>query len=239
MPCADRQGHARGNSAASEPDEQVVADERADCVAVERVPRAEAHHGAAEAMLADEGDRRHKVKRRAVPDGLQELAVHGEARLGVEAAAAVDEDVALVVAHVARRREELSYRHRHQVLAARRVGARKRSVAERLGRHVEEDALVADHRVPRDGAVDAQVALAVLRRQEQQEVAARPAERDRLLYRDVRRVAVARHYAGVLYGLDERQRGLVEERRVAGVDLEEDVVHAEPRPERDDVLDHA
>ena len=99
--------------------------------------------------------------------------------------------------------------------------------------------MVADHRVPRNAAVDAKVLLAVLGRQEEKEVAATAAEGDWLLDRDISRVFIGLYDLRVLHRLDERQRRLLEERRIAGVDLEQDVVYAEPDLERDDMLDHA
>ena len=88
-------------------------------------------------------------------------------------------------------------------------------------------------------AVDAEVPLAVFRREEQEKIAAAAAKGNRLLDRDIGRVFAGFRDLRVLHRLDERQRRLLEERRIAGVDLEQDVVYAKPDLERDDVLDHA
>ena len=188
---------------------------------------------------ADKRDGRHEVEGRTMPDRLEELVSNGEARLGVEPALAVNQDVPVVVAPVARRGKKLSHCLREYVLAARRVGTRESRVAERLGRDVEKNSLVADDRVPRDSAVDAEVPLAVLRGEEEKEVAATAAEGNRFLDRDVSCVLIGLYDLRVLHRLDERQRRLLEERRIAGVDFKKDVVYAEPDFKRDDMLDHA
>ena len=174
-----------------------------------------------------------------MPNWLEELVSDGEARLGVELALAVDQDVPVVVAPVARRGEKLSDRLREDVLAARRVRPGESRVAERLGRDVKKNPLVANHSVPRNSAVDAEVPLAVLRWEKEKEVAATAAKGDRLLDRDISRVFAGLYDLRVLHRLDERQRRLLEERRIAGVDLEKNVVYAKPDLERNDVLDHA
>ena len=174
-----------------------------------------------------------------MPDRLEELVADREARLGVEPALAVNQDVPVVVAPVARRREQLAHGLREDVLAARRVGPCESRVAERLGRDVEENPLVAYHGVPRNAAVDAQVPLAVFRGEEEKEVAATAAEGNRFLDRDVSCVLIGLYDLRVLHRLDERQRRLLEERRIAGVDFKKDVVYSEPHLERDDVLNHA
>ena len=57
----------------SDPHKQVVTVERADRIAIERMTRAVGDDRAAEAVLARQGDRRHQIKRRPVPDRLEEL----------------------------------------------------------------------------------------------------------------------------------------------------------------------
>ena len=168
---------------------EVVAAEGADRVAIERVACAIGDDRADKPIGAtDKSDGRHEVEGRTMPDRLEELVADRKARLGVEPALAVYQNVPVVVAPVARRGKKLSDRLREDVLAARRISTRKRRVAERLWRDVKENPLVADDRVPRDAAVDAKVLLAVLGRQEEKEVAATAAESDWLLYRDIRRV---------------------------------------------------
>ena len=157
--------------------------------------RAVTHDGADEPS-ADQRDRRHEVERRAMPHWLEELVADRKARFVVPAVLAVDEDILLGIAPVARRREELADRECREILVARTVRAGERRIGEGFGRHVEEDALQSDAGVPLDRAVDAEVALTVLRRQEQEEVAALPAEGDRLLHGHV-----IRSYASVEQGV--------------------------------------
>ncbi len=81
--------------------------------------------------------------------------------------------------------------------------------------------------------------MAFLGWEEEQKIAAFSAEGDRLPDRDIGRVRGACACLRVVDGLDERQRGLVEEGRVAALDLQQDIVQAEAGLEGDDVLDHA
>ena len=194
---------------------------------------------AGEAMLAGEGYRSQEIERSAVPNRLEELAAMRKARLCVEAFFAVDKDITVVVAPVARRREKLADGLGEQILPAGGVRARESRPAERLRRDVEDDALLADNRIPTNGAVDAKVAFAVRGRKKKEKVAALAAKCDRLFDRHPRGVLGRLYDACAIDSFHERNRRLVEQRRIAAVDLEQNVVEPEPRLERDDVLDHA
>ena len=123
-----------------------------------------------EAVFPRKRQRGHEVERRAMPDRFKELVrpLQRETGLAVPAVPTVDQDVLLVIAEVARVGEQPAECPGELVLAVRRVGARVGAVAERLGRHVEDDALVADDRPPVDRHVEPQASRPVVREKQQE-----------------------------------------------------------------------
>ncbi len=101
-----------------------------------------------EAVRASQRERSHEIQRRPMPDGFEELAIDGEARLRIELARAVNEDVLLVVAPVPRRGKKFADGLGEHVLAVRGIRPGERGITEGLGRHVKQDALLADDGVP-------------------------------------------------------------------------------------------
>ena len=173
--------------------------------------------------------------------GVERLAVvrlH-EARLAVEPALAVDQDVVGRVTEIARVRKEKAKRADHQHLAVRSVGACERAVAEVRRRDIKDDALPADDRVEIDRHIQTQFLLSVLGRQESQEVAAVAAEGDRFLDGHIPRGLVALDDPALLDRLDQIDAAAVKERRIAGVGADHHIVHAHAQAQGDDVLDHA
>ena len=81
--------------------------------------------------------------------------------------------------------------------------------------------------------------MTVFQEMEEQEVPAVASEGHGLAHGHVCGVLGLLDDACAVHRLDQRQRRLVEERGVAGMDLEEDVVQPEAALERDYVLDHA